>query len=503
MQYLPDNSVSGAFWLSLQPKIEQQLKTIDFLRTWDKGELKSISCLRYISNTFKDKNRLPLLADSPTEIYLDPRYGGGNLEKLKHLGLDDLNYDEFVEKLRYDLKSPRSRMKASTSDDDWHGRVAAILNAFAMQSSGLNTLKYIELVPLKDGSWTSSNAGSIYYPRVDDIDVPTDLGLRLLEPNSYQISPRQELFQRLKVSPVAADVVRLRIFRRYEDLDFKPFRSVPRWASLQHLRYLWWTHDSSYGKLPPSFRVIDHEENVQSPNNIFFDSDKPYSVRDLITPKFESSLKVSFLHPAYLDFPSGPRAHAGHPLWITWLRSYVGIQAYPPLTDRASPSELSGIFRHVMEYQRFKLVGTLMTHWNTYITEMTPELVRKISNSKVTCLGADSQATALNNTFLPLTSLCKLCREFSVFEIFPLLLLSSRGPDKSMQKDWGFLTLFGVGAEKNLSFYLQILECVLTLSNKNGSWDKHPQVTTLYEAMQHQCRGHEDDHVREKRRDTT
>ena len=98
-------------------------------------------------------------------------------------------------------------MKARTTDDDWYGLVAEILNASATQSSGLNTLRYIELVPLKDGSWTSCNAGSIYYPRVDDIDVPTDLGLRLLEPNSYQISPRQELFQRLKVSPVTNGIV--------------------------------------------------------------------------------------------------------------------------------------------------------------------------------------------------------------------------------------------------------------------------------------------------------
>lgn len=69
---------------------------------------------------------------------------------------------------RFDLAQLTSRMRC-TQDEDWQSRVAELPHTpFAMQYHGLDReVTELNLLPLRDGSWTSTTSGPVYGPKVE------------------------------------------------------------------------------------------------------------------------------------------------------------------------------------------------------------------------------------------------------------------------------------------------------------------------------------------------
>jgi hypothetical protein len=61
----------------------------------------------------------------------------------------------------------------------------------------IQELNRLDIIPLRDGLWVSSNSGEIFYPEYNKIAVPKDLGMRLVDPTATKNVPRCAFFDNL------------------------------------------------------------------------------------------------------------------------------------------------------------------------------------------------------------------------------------------------------------------------------------------------------------------
>jgi hypothetical protein len=464
MRYLPDDSVSGEFWTGLRPMIEELLRETRFL--WShSGRLDFIRNLRIVPEKYLDGNFNPLFSDLPLdEKYLSRGYEN-QLAKLRTLHLEDLSTKDLVDRVERDLNSANSNMKSATTDDEWHTQAARLLTSLLPQDrSRIKALELIPIIPLGKMEWTSATAGTIYYPDVDNISIPTDLGMKLLHPKAIRNPARKQLFGDLGVAPALPKLVRQRIFEKYRLPDVGPKASIAR------LRYFWWTHadhNKDEGKQVEHVYVYNQKEKPICPKarveDIFFDTDDQYGVRELFFGD-ENLL----LHPHYLQVPS-PTEKSGQPSWKKWLSDFIGVQNYPPLTVRDDPLQLSSIFKKVAKDRPEMVVGLLEAHWGMYHESMNECIQKQISDIQVPCEGKDGMVIkgSLSETDLPTPALQRICKSFSVDEVFPFLKLPAPITESDHSK-WSFLSAFGVTTKANLNFYLGVLEYYVERQQNHG-----------------------------------
>ena len=119
--------------------------------------------------------------------------------------------------------------------------------------------------------------------------------------------------------------------------------------------------------------------------------------------------------------------------------------------DSKTPTQLSPIFRYIIEERPEKLLGTLKAHWDTYSAVMSTSLASKISDAVVPNTNIVSKA--LKETFIPSETLTIICGEFLDIHEFPFLTLEK----EPKIEGWKFLSVFDVGIEDSLDFWLEIL----------------------------------------------
>ena len=164
MRYLPSEMVSEPFWAQLLPKIAVLLKKARVLRPWSGGPLKPLSQLKRVPAYFLDKAGGPLFEDMTKEIYLSAGYKDTDFQLLDGLGVGELSFEEILTRIRADLKDPFSKWRSSGTSDDWNTRSSSML--MRPVSTTKNTaeaaqVRALPLIPLYDGSWVSSDTGSL------------------------------------------------------------------------------------------------------------------------------------------------------------------------------------------------------------------------------------------------------------------------------------------------------------------------------------------------------
>jgi hypothetical protein len=165
-------------------------------------------------------------------------------------------------------------------------------------------LKDLQFIPLVDGTWTSLKGGPVCFPATDGLEIPTDLGLRLVDPEALKKLPtRKELFLKLGVIDMPSARVRDLIVNRYENKSLISLED-----SVAHLRYVYWTQPAPFILKPqqsffnPSAsRNISGAKRSSSSWSIvtdMIDCDKPPSSKldasTLNTSQLKEDLKASF-----------------------------------------------------------------------------------------------------------------------------------------------------------------------------------------------------------------
>ena len=156
-----------------------------------------------------------MFRDLAEEIYLSDAYSQEGKRALKAIGVKGIGYHDLFERVKADLESPSSKTRNLHTSQSWHSRSAQLMLNAAENPLHYESLCAMEMLPLRDGSWTSIAAGEVHYPELGAVDVPQDLSLRLLAPEPSFNPTRRKLFD--KIGPKNCDPVEVKklIVRKY------------------------------------------------------------------------------------------------------------------------------------------------------------------------------------------------------------------------------------------------------------------------------------------------
>ena len=213
MRYLPlENSYPwDGLWKDFISSIKSKLETLHVLRSLERNDRRTIKELFYRRPAFNDRHGAPLFSDLGPEVYLSDSYASSDIEILKKFGLERLKFGKIIEMVQQDVRMgpDHSRIMGSNTDDDWHTRAYKALNTAWGNgwSSGIRSLKKLNLIPLQNGSWFSANHGDFFFPKYDNIMVPKGLGMMLLDPAATLNESRCAFFDNLGVRRIDGSVV--------------------------------------------------------------------------------------------------------------------------------------------------------------------------------------------------------------------------------------------------------------------------------------------------------
>ena len=474
-----------------------RLALVPVLRSWRTGTLKRIGQLKYIPSDACDDEGEPLFEDLADEIYLSYEYSEKEVSKLRFIGLKDISMIELWSRVQADLKSRSSRMKDSQTTFEWHTRCAQFLLSNATPGQNLRQLQGLEMLPLRDGSWTSVAAGSVFYPQIDRVNVPVDLGFRLLAPTPARHPTRKQLFDVIGVKRCDPTEVKKLIVRKYAK-----WNNVDLNSSVSHIRFLYYHCPANEQPVDKTMFLFDAERAPvyrtrvalgrleMIVDDIYFDTPGAYNVRTLCAGRAGTrAFNIHIIHPAYLaeDYV---RAFGGSRIPDDWLQKHAGVLHSPRLVDRNNPLELSYLFKWIVKDRTSSLLGILKTHWQTYENSMKQEIVAALQKVKLEC--SNGKDVCLPDAFIPLPNLLLVAKRLGVKDDIRFLKLPYEN-DKGSTKNWLFLQIFGVGVNEDLNFYLGALAAFKS-RNRAAQIQHRSTLLKIYEAIEE--RAHVNDYSR-------
>ena len=445
--------------------------------------MRSISDVSLLVNDAKDENGDPLFDDTIKDPFLSPKYSDAVVIALKEYGFEIMSIRLFVDLLKSDLKSANSKMRGGAMTEEWHSRVARLLSNFLNNNLGIRSL---QMIPLRDGRWTSCEEGPVYLPATGDVKIPAPLDLRVLDSAAIQNPDRRTLFKQLGVSEATTAQVRQSI-----NTAFGAGKSIANKIILKFLIYLYLTHQTNvhtreqyrnvWVRTKDKKAYYTHSTPVYLPG-----TDHPYSPESLLSvPGTAPSFPIHLLKDLF--FKGGPaQPHIFHPSWKVWLVSFIGIHERFSLLSPGGntlsepflwvfndhPDKFLGLFEHLWLHERKRLLDN-------------PSLVSKIKDLSAKHLCKVNFLPKLKNTWLPYPHLQELVQRYMEHpDQFPFLKVESDETDLGPRMKWNFLTKhFSVGKDDDIEFLLEILACIERSCPDPSSIRQSQRVLNLYIAI--------------------
>ncbi|KAJ7188854.1 hypothetical protein C8R46DRAFT_1055959 [Mycena filopes] len=437
-RYIPIHTAES-FFSPFAHTLLAKLKTMNVLRGAD-GRLHQPSTLR-VANYVNDNGR-PLIEERYIPHYylsLDYDVTDWYFPILRELGVQTLSADEFINGL--------SRMSGDLpyQSTSWHEAVCAHLNTLRWNSR--NAIIALPIVPLQDGSWVSLQSGDLFFSS-DAIDIPRDLGLRLLAKLDPR-SSRYSLFREMGVQVADFNVVSQKIV----DLHRRSFPSKS--AVLSHAQFLF-AHRDNQGHLDlRQLYVLNRHRNLDRASNLYMDDDAD----DRTMPLSQIMSSPShFLHSDYLR----PPAHSSGHYWRAWLTGTLGVN----LSPRVIAGHVSPEFHQFLTNPNSgseRILRALRDYW----PKLQPP---SLSTLGVKTLGENISAACEDGTSYPLSATALRRKALEPFSHLHFLLL-----DNPEDKAWNFLEELGVTTRPDGSLYLKWLRG-LSLANSSDA----QTITEIY-----------------------
>lgn len=492
IKYLPNCQSLGRVWEILPVEIIRLLRVENILYSQESLIPSQPSRLRLLLPTHLDSSGLPLFNDRPgiNRRYLSLKYDPEDIDILRDVF--DLHVIEDIliyHRIKQDLESGHSKMMDCETSDDWHSRAATLILLILFSSTGglTNMLRELPLIPLNNGKWVDWE-GELYFPAEIGPEIPRDI-MTTVDPAAAANTHRKALFRAIGVLDISAQTVVYQLLRYYSqsggasDLSF----------SLAHVSYLYWhLEDRNDHRLSLVWLYETRGRKVTSRRNfMYFQTAEEYGPYELLKAYEHPSdpsrnipeCSVSFLKSEYTTlFPPSTRRHGSS--WLKWLEKGLGVSRIPII--KVAAGSLSTEFRHIIRYRPDKIVGTLKTHWDDYIADMSTPIVYTLSQSEVTCIGG--QLRALKDTYLPLQDLKDKVQTLGIGQEFPFLKVSGDlEANDIVLRDWRFLDEFDVGFEPDLKFYLEILRQHENRRYRNWGSGQREKILKTYEFIADNC----------------
>ncbi|KAJ4027908.1 hypothetical protein NW752_000157 [Fusarium irregulare] len=504
MRWLPQRNTYpwDEFWLSLLERIETRMSGVKVLRTLVSGQLKHINNVCRLQSWLRDENGDPLFLDLDEEMYLAKEYTEDDLKLLEPYGLCDADALAVIKRIERDLakNSKTSRMKSPDIDDQWHSLAArALLKldglfVFPSVSIRLNNLK---LIPLGNGKWVSPSSGHLYYSHSEQLAIPKDLPLKLVDTDASSNPDRRALFDKLGVVEALVKDVRTLIMEKqavpWADTDVLS-------ASVAHLQFLYLSESLlEEGEVPTRLKGLHVYNQWQKPcqplkSAVYMPTENEHEALKLLTKADGApGLEMPFLHDNYLDeIPTTPQGFMWS--WEEWLELRLHLWRHLRLIAKDSQKRLSisREFRYIERERPGYLLGGLQRSWKNEGGKAMPsaELLAQLRELEVPCRGRDefSLAEPLSTTYLPLPELEGKLSRYIEDEGFIFLDLGEPITSSTYTTKWGFLVdHLGVGHTDDLRFYLSILKTI-RYSNAAAGVRRNARVLDLYAVIHARCR---------------
>jgi hypothetical protein len=488
MRYLPleDSYPWDGLWKDLISSIKSKLKNLPVLRSLERSTCRTINDLYYRQNIDNDRHGAPLFADLRPEVYLSDSYALADIDILKIFGLGCLAFDKTIAMVKRDLQAgpEHSRITSPNTDDDWHTRACTLLNlAWTCNwPHHIRSLKQLEIIPLQDGSWVTSEIGDIFYPKYGNVVIPKDLGMRLVEPMATRNETRCAFFDNLGVHRI--DVLIVSNIRERILSPPTVFGTIPRIeSSIERMRFLFLTQhlypeeDGLSGK----FRVYNHRGVAKNPSftDLYISNDDPYGAELFLRQK---GRQVNCVNSRYFEEIPSIAPDSGLTLH-RWMHKYLGIRQHLRLvsSDRNSlsvecldtaatrPAEFLGFLRHLWSFE-------------SHIVLKTGPLLNTLKETMVLC--RNEKMEKLCKTYLPLKPLLDVHRQFLGDEYFPFIQSSELFGQDEVSHLWSFLVRnLGVGNQDNVSFRLQLMRRLKLANIDAQTLDNPSRVIDLYQSI--------------------
>ncbi|KAM0492979.1 hypothetical protein ACHAP8_009508 [Fusarium lateritium] len=513
MRWLPqrDSYPWGSFWSSLLDRIKERIHQVKVLRTLGSGRLGSMFRLRNLYPWLRDEKGDPLFKDIDEEIYLAKEYAKDDLALLEPYGLQGASAEEIILRIEHDLqKGPdASCMKRSMINDDGNSLAArALLLLYrslernkALPGPIRARLEHLRFIPLHDGGWVSASRRPLYYSHSSKLEVPSGLGLTLVDAKAASNPDRRALLDKFGVAEAQFRYIRELIMS--STLFVFVVDDGALRVSSSYLRFMYLSEallkDDEVPTLLKGFQVFDHQRRACHPvkQNVYLPSDDEYGPRQLLSPCGDApGFDVPFLHDNYLISP--PVTPEGlRWSWEEWLELRLRLRRNVRLgmVDKQKKLTVSSLFRYIEQHRPDRLLGALQRAWHIENINVatSSQLITELRKMKVPCKGQGkvSKLHPLSGTFLPLPDLKGKYSRYAEDEDFLFLDLGKPIASDTYRAEWGFLVdhLF-VGHTDSLRFYLNLLWSIRH-NNAAAEIRRQSRILDLYEVCHTRCR--EDD----------
>ncbi|KAK0611985.1 hypothetical protein B0T14DRAFT_531382 [Immersiella caudata] len=493
MRFLPPptgSHVNDGFWRGFVDLLKQQLLGAEIMVPRLVGPQRTTKQVKQFPSTpiFRDQHREPLFDDleGRAALYISKCYKVADLRLLHPYGLDPLSVQDILDRVSADLGRATSKMRSSTTDADWHSRVAKVLKyCFTLNDLFISdSIQTMPLLPLGNGRWVSLRTGQppVYFPATsNNTTIPPGLPIQLICPNAAMHPDRKKLFLTLGVKIATDNHIRSIVLEEYQK----------RWPSQQEsiawIRFLYLTRlektESADDYTAVSILSSTMESIQPFRKDVYFPDDKSeYGAAKL-------GLDVNFLHPDYLKDPpmrSGERVAAADELWRKWLHDMAWIRKRLKLVA-SDGSAISHEALHVAHHLPGMFLGLLHHLWpyEGGTVQQSEALRTKFQELEVLCDGGKKHR--LDKTIFPTSHLKALASRFTrTDEHLPFVDLQQTRWDGKIS-GWEFLDTLGVVSDDNLAFYLDILRCIVTRTTDASELRDPSRLLDLYQAIHGKC----------------
>lgn len=468
------------------------LKTTPVLRSRQRSELRRTTDVVALTYDFKDNKGQPLLDDFSYDRFLAEGYSWKIFKLLEPYGLDRLDFGICVELLEYDLNTLQPRMRTTDDDDEaWHTAVSKIFSRILETKEYSDRFSRLQLLPLRDGTWTSVRLGPVYFPDCEGINIPAKTDLSILRTSAARNAARRKLFELLGAVEANVSCVRASLLRQYGGRSSawtKTFLSLPE--SKEHLKYLYLTHESRERQESPrqiQIYTSDVFPLLRTPHmeKVFLPSSHPLGPQALLrSSEQESEFTFLEIHGDYLtDVPDSTLA--SHPTWKSWLIDYLHLRdKLSVMSDDGN--ELSAEWHYVHRHHPEKLLHLLEHLWKFEGSRLRKaQNIRdqiSLTRSRELFVSNFGMERAVRYGWLPISSHKQQVEHFMGSAAqFPFLDVASDETDEQLARKWRFLqTDFEVRQDTHTSFLLSILFHLPRQCAKTNALPDARKVLELY-----------------------
>ncbi|RGP66278.1 hypothetical protein FSPOR_6656 [Fusarium sporotrichioides] len=495
------------FWSALDSDIRSWISRNPVFVSRHVKHWRLISHLASPGPDAQDDSGNPLLDDSINDPFLSSRYPPKATDILREYGLAALTSAQCLDLVEMHFNDPSLRLCTTSQVKEWHSAIDRLLSKLLTHDEYLDRIRSLPLLQLRGGCMISAASASsepVYFPTTENLEIPENLGLRVINDSGGNGRFSKTLYKQLGVIEASVNQVRNSILKTFSSSKGFTLDEIKT-----YLRYLYLTHksfDISHEQSYRAVRIITQEKEVKKPwdDTIYLPGrENPYTPQSLLgVGLFGLSEPIDYLHP-YLLEAAPKQSQLFHIAWKTWLCDCLGmkerlslVQSKPCLdqisTKGASStnkemSMLSDSCKYVLKNRPDRFLGLVQHLWPIEGPRMmeSPSLLSEIQGLPVKGLCGLERSVDLRDTWIPLQPLKDFVKKFMEYpDKFPFLKLpEEKFMSFAIVVEWQFLTThLGVKHKFDLDFLLGILESIKHSCNKLSS-SQISKVFALYSVI--------------------